>query len=288
MLLETFLQVVSGDVPLTTALLYTLYSVVSVLLIFPVHECAHGLGALIMGDKTAKYQGRLTLNPLKHLDPLGTIMMLVVGFGWAKPVPVNPRNFRNYRQDDLKVSLAGVTMNLMLFIISMLAMFACAALALSKIPVGSLAELGGRVARGNYGGQDCLFVLDQGEYYYVPLRSLLNMLPYAGDYLIAPVFGEIPGYLSQMLGYFAMTNLVLCLFNLIPVPPLDGYHVLNDLVLRRNLFANPRTAQITHSLLFVLVMTGVVGRGLGWLDTRILTGAGSLAAAALRAMGLMG
>ena len=252
------------------------------------HEFAHAWVADRCGDHTARMMGRLTLNPLKHLDPLGTLMMLVVGFGWAKPVPVNPRNFRNYRQDDLKVSLAGVTMNLMLFIISMLVMFACAALALSKIPVGSLAELGGRVARGSYGGQDCLFVLDQGEYYYVPLRSLLNMLPYAGDYLIAPVFGEIPGHLYQMLGYFAMTNLVLCLFNLLPVPPLDGYHVLNDLVLKRSLFASAQVARYASAALFVLVMTGAVGRVLGRIDAAVLNGAGALAAAALRGMGLMG
>ena len=74
------------------------------------HEFAHAWMANRCGDPTAKLMGRLTVNPAKHLDPLGTVLMLVVGFGWAKPVPVNPRNFRNPRWDDLKVSLAGVTM----------------------------------------------------------------------------------------------------------------------------------------------------------------------------------
>ena len=251
------------------------------------HEFAHAWVANRCGDSTAKMLGRMTLNPFKHLDPLGTVLMLVVGFGWAKPVPVNPRNFRNYRQDDLKVSLAGVTMNLILFILAMIAMFFIAASALAKIPSISVTAPTGAAFRAVYNGKDCLFVLDKGEYYYLPLKSLLDMLPYAADYLVKPVFGEVPGYLYQMLGYFAMTNLVLCLFNLLPVPPLDGYHVLNDLVLKRNLFADPRTARIASSVLFVLVMTGAVGRVLGWVDEQVLTGCGNLAAMALRAMGLM-
>ena len=115
---------------------------------------------------------------------------------------------------------------------------------------------------------------------------MLN-LPYAGEYLVTPAFGSVAGSLYQMLGYFGVTNLVLCVFNLLPVPPLDGYHVMNDLVLKRNLFADPRTARIASSVLFVLVMTGAVGRVLGWVDEQVLTGCGNLAAAALRAMGLM-
>ncbi|MBR0367588.1 MAG: site-2 protease family protein [Clostridia bacterium] len=251
------------------------------------HEFAHAWVAHRCGDDTAKVLGRMTLNPFKHLDPLGTVLMLVVGFGWAKPVPVNPRNFRNYRQDDLKVSLAGVTMNLILFILAMVAMFFIAASALARVPAMSASNPSGLIFRADYMGRECLFALEGDSYFYVPLKSLLQMLPYASDYLIKPVFGEVPGYLYQMLGYFAMTNLVLCLFNLLPVPPLDGYHVLNDLVLHRNLFADPRTARIASSVLFVLVMTGAVGRVLGWVDTQVLKGAGNLAALALRAMGLM-
>ena len=251
------------------------------------HEFAHAWVANRCGDPTARMMGRLTLNPFKHLDPLGTILMLVVGFGWARPVPVNPRNYRNYRKDDLKVSVAGVTMNLILFTLTMIALIALAAFALSRVPQGMTAGFTGRVCRDSYLGQDCLFVLDGGEYYYLPIRSLLNMLPYAGDYLIQPVFGEIPGYLYQMLGYFAMTNLVLCLFNLLPIPPLDGYHVLNDLVLRRSLFADPRTARIASGVLFALVMTGAIGRVLGWVDDRVLNAAGAAAAAVFRALGLL-
>ena len=271
-----------------------IHTLVIFLLAFPgrilalsAHEFAHAWVAHRCGDDTAKIMGRMTLNPMKHLDPLGTVLMLVVGFGWARPVPVNPRNFRHYRRDDLKVSLAGVTMNVILFVLAMIAMFFITASALSRVPTLDVKQPAGMIFRAEYLGKDSLFALEGGSYYYVPIRSLLQMLPYASDYLVKPVFGEVPGYLYQMLGYFAMTNLVLCLFNLLPVPPLDGYHVLNDLVLRRNLFADPRTARAASAILFVLVMTGAVGRALGWVDEQVLRGAGDLAAMGLRAMGLM-
>ena len=251
------------------------------------HEFAHAWMANRCGDPTAKMMGRLTINPLKHLDPLGTLLMLVVGFGWAKPVPVNPRNFRDTRRDDLKVSLAGVGMNLIMFLLSMAVMIAAVALALSRVPAGNLTTTGVKLFRMNYLGTDALvFPADNA---YVPLRTLLNNLPYyPAETLIKPVFGSVAGNLYQMVGYFCMTNLVLCLFNLLPIPPLDGNHVLNDLLLRRRqLFANPQTARIASMVLFVLVITGVVGRGIGWLDTKILTGAGNVASAVLRAFGLM-
>lgn len=251
------------------------------------HEFAHAWVADRCGDPTARQLGRLTLNPFAHLDPLGALLMVLVGFGWAKPVPVNPRNYRNYRRDDLKVSVAGVTMNLLLFILSMVAMFGIVAATLARIPQWTVDTVRVPVFRAQYLTQDCVFFLEGKDYVYLPLQTVLANLPYAGQYLVKPVFGEIAGYLYQMLGYFAVTNLVLLLFNLLPVPPLDGYHVLNDLVLRRNLFADPNTARIASSLLFVLVLTGAVGRLLGWADTRILTAAGNLAAAGLRAFGLL-
>lgn len=257
------------------------------ILALSLHEFAHAWVANRCGDTTAKLMGRMTINPLKHLDPLGTVMMLVVGFGWARPVPVNPRNYRDYRRDDLKVSLAGVTMNLIMFLVSIAVMTVVVGLALSRVPRGDLLTDGVKVFRMNYQGTDALIY--PADNTYVPLSALLASLPYyPADTLIAPVFGSVAGHLYQMVGYFCMTNLVLCLFNLIPVPPLDGYHVLNDLLLRRRrLFANPQTARIASSLLFVAAMTGYLGRAIGWVDTRVLAGAGRVAAAVLRAAGLM-
>ncbi len=251
------------------------------------HEFAHAWVANRCGDPTAKMLGRMTLNPLKHLDPMGTLLMLLVGFGWAKPVPVNPRNYRNYRKDDLNVSLAGVTMNAILFALSMLALTAVVAFALSRVPAGIALTAGESVVRGDYNGAASLLWREGSSYYYAPIAQVLAQLPYAGDTLIAPVFGSTAGYLYQILGYFAITNLALCLFNLLPIPPLDGYHVLNDLVLRRNLFADPRTARIASSAVFVLVLTGAVGKVLGWAIDGVLSGFGALAGMILKGLGLM-
>ncbi|MEN6621780.1 MAG: site-2 protease family protein [Smithella sp.] len=90
------------------------FLVLSVLLLYSVifHELAHGWVAYKMGDHTAKWMGRLTLNPIKHLDPIGSLMLLVFGFGWAKPVPVNLDNIPNYRKGLVFVSAAGIVANI--------------------------------------------------------------------------------------------------------------------------------------------------------------------------------
>lgn len=87
---------------------------IAVLISLPCHEFAHAFIAVKNGDMTPKYSGRYTLNPLAHFDPLGLIMMVLVRFGWAKPVPVNPNNFSNYKKGLFEVSIAGVTANLIL------------------------------------------------------------------------------------------------------------------------------------------------------------------------------
>lgn len=92
--------------------------IIAILLALSVHEWAHGVVANYLGDPTARYEGRLTLNPLAHLDPVGTIMFLIVGFGWGKPVPVDPRHFKHYKRDMALVSLAGPFSNLILAFIA--------------------------------------------------------------------------------------------------------------------------------------------------------------------------
>ena len=86
----------------------------AILLAFTFHEYAHAMTADRLGDKTPRFQGRLTLNPISHIDPIGFIMILIFGFGWAKPVQTNPSAFKNYYKDDLKVSLAGPLANITL------------------------------------------------------------------------------------------------------------------------------------------------------------------------------
>lgn len=108
-----------GGNPLDTFILIVL-TLVAVVIALVLHELAHGLVAKWNGDYTAKYAGRLTLNPLKHFDLIGFIMMMLVGFGYAKPVPVNPANFKHYRRGLITVSIAGVVTNLILAFFSVL------------------------------------------------------------------------------------------------------------------------------------------------------------------------
>ena len=101
------------------SLLSVLIALPALLFSLSAHECAHGFAAYKQGDGFAKSAGRLTLNPFKHIDPIGTLMMLLVGFGWAKPVPIVPGNFRNGRKSMFIVSFAGILTNLILAVISM-------------------------------------------------------------------------------------------------------------------------------------------------------------------------
>ncbi len=106
------------------SLLETVAFIVALLIALVLHEVAHGLVAYWNGDITAKYYGRLSLNPARHFDIVGLLMMLLVGFGWAKPVPVNPNNFKNRKTGAITVSLAGVVTNLVLaFLFSSLMVF---------------------------------------------------------------------------------------------------------------------------------------------------------------------
>ncbi|SVB94589.1 uncharacterized protein METZ01_LOCUS247443 [marine metagenome] len=134
------------------------------------HEFSHGWVANKLGDPTAKYAGRLTLNPMAHLDLFGSLMILFVGFGWAKPVPVDSRYLANPRTDMMKIAFAGPASNLLLAFIA-----------------GSLIRLTG------------------------------NM-----------------GVLSSMLIMFAQINIMLAVFNMIPIPPLDGSQIFSGLMIRHN------------------------------------------------------
>ena len=270
-----------------TTLIFFLLAFPGRVMALSVHEFAHAWVANRCGDPTARLMGRMTINPLKHLDPLGTLLMLVMGFGWAKPVPVNPLHYKNYRRDDLLVSIAGVTMNMIMFLLSMLVMFAILAATVARAPM--LTETWSATApdvyRTVYGGEQVLVFPEDGGHVYVTIANAALALPFISD-VITDIYGAVPGYLYQMLCYFAMVNLGLCVFNLIPMPPLDGYHVLNDLVLKKNLFANPYTARMCYMVLVVLILTGTLGRGLGWVDGKILDGVCQLARMGRGALGL--
>ncbi|HDP98799.1 MAG TPA: site-2 protease family protein [bacterium] len=147
-----------------------------ILMALTVHEFAHGLIAYQLGDPTAKQAGRLTLNPLVHLDLVGTIMLFIIHIGWAKPVPVNPSYFKDPKRDLLWVSLAGPASNLMLAFIF---------------------GIGCRIL-----GVEGFHSLEKG----------------------------LMGIIQFMLAFGVMINIVLAVFNLFPIPPLDGSKILMGLI----------------------------------------------------------
>lgn len=159
------------------------------------HEAAHAWTAYKMGDPTAKNLGRVTLDPLKHIDLWGFLSFALLGFGWGKPVPINPRNFTNYKKANILVSLSGVTVNLC---ISLIVMIILAILALGGI-LPSLAPIFFDVTTGM-----------QGLYTYNGAVGIVHIIFY----------------------YIAYLNLLLCFFNLLPVPPLDGHHLVKGYIAR--------------------------------------------------------
>ena len=147
-----------------------------VLIALTFHECAHGFVAYKLGDPTAKYMGRLTLNPIKHIDPIGAICMLIAHFGWAKPVPIDVTNFKHFKRD----------------------------LALSA--------LGGPLANILLGFIGCFFY-----------SLTINLLP---PFFTNELTYNLASILVTFLYYFGWLNISLALFNLLPIPPLDGSKIL--------------------------------------------------------------
>jgi len=174
------------------------------------HEVSHGFIADRFGDNTARSMGRLTLNPLKHLDIIGTLMVFIVGIGWAKPVPVNFNNLRNPKRDMIWVAAAGPITNFILATLSALA-------------------LRGLVAMGET----------------IPDAATIQML-------LDPI--------ALMLAFSVYINLLLAIFNLIPVPPLDGGRVAVGLLPYRQSMAYARIEPFGMIIIIVLVFfTNIFG-----------------------------
>lgn len=178
--------------------------------VLPIHEYAHGWVADKLGDKTARYSGRLTLNPMAHLDPVGSVLLLLCGIGWAKPVPVNPLNFKNSRRDMALTALAGPASNVIVALIAMIV---------------------------------------------YKILFFTGILINPNLYVLGLVFQT-----------FIIINLSLAVFNLLPIPPLDGSKILDPILPRSaSRFMYEYQQYITIALMICLVF-GLLDAPIGFLQ----------------------
>lgn len=181
-----------------------------ILLALTLHEYAHGYVAYRFGDPTAKAIGRLTLNPLKHLDPVGTIAFFLINIGWARPVPVNGAYFKNPRKDMIWVALAGPVTNLILAVFSAIA---------AKI-----------------------------------ILQLSQTLPdsIVAEMILVPLFA--------MAKASVWINLVLCIFNFLPIPPLDGSRILMGILPENLTRIYASFERYGFFLILILAFTGILSK----------------------------
>lgn len=195
-------RLLSGSLDFTNAVIYILSTVLVVFLTLPVHEFAHGFVAVKLGDNTPKWQNRLTLNPFAHIDYLGSLCILLFGFGWAKPVGVNARNFDNPKMGMAIVAFAGPLSNIVMSILALLL--------------------------GN------VFLL------------------------LSVTVAEVFGYIYFILFYLAQINVSLAVFNLLPIPPLDGSRLLFAFLPDKYYFKVMQYERFIFFGLMILLYVGVL------------------------------
>lgn len=215
-MLQDILQFFQGKLFLPDLVLEFIALALVVLVALPVHEMAHGFAAYRLGDMTAKNMGRLTMNPFAHLDPFGTLMIFLFGFGYAKPVPVNPNRFRNPKAGMALTALAGPVSNLLMAVVSV-GLYRIFALFVTSVLVDNILWL-------------------------------------------------------VLVQVFAGINVGLAIFNLLPVPPLDGFRILSLVLPNRWIYLVDRYENYIIILVMFLIFTGVLSTPLSFLTNVIFRG----------------
>lgn len=210
-------DLLQGNLSIENAIMRILAVSMVVFLVMPLHEFAHGLIAYKLGDNTAKNMGRLRFSPSAHIDPVGALMILFVGFGWAKPVPVNPRNFKNPKAGMALTALAGPVSNILAAIVGAVLFYLNILLEINEILPSFICEL--------------LF------YFFI---------------------------------YFISVNVSLAVFNLIPIPPLDGSKILFAFLPDKIVYKAYEYERQLHTILIVLIAVGALTGPLSFLQ-EILT-----------------
>ncbi len=220
MLIQTIKALTSGQATFRDVLITFLIVVPIVLISLTVHEFSHGYASYLLGDNTARNYGRLTLNPLKHLDPMGALCMLLFGFGWAKPCPVNPRYYKHPRSGMAITAAAGPLSNIILAFLNVL------------------------------------------------FFNLFSLIPVSDSGFGATVIAVGCTFFYLM----AEMNVYLAVFNLLPIPPLDGSRVAFIFLPTKAYFGVMKYERYIMIAMFALLWLGVFDGTIGWLADRLFFG----------------
>lgn len=205
------------NITMYEVILRILAVVVIIFLVLPFHEYAHGWVAGKLGDPTPRYSGRMSLNPIVHMDPIGSIGILIFGFGWAKPVPIDPRYFKNPKRDMAITALAGPISNILAAII------------------------------GGF------------------LINIIGLFKHSLPYFL---FNAI----NTFFLYYIVINISLAIFNMLPIPPLDGSKVIAAFIPNRIIYKYMKYQNIIVIMLFLLLLIGLFDRPLSIMQFYLYNG----------------